>query len=126
MKISFKNKIKNTLIILVIFLTLSYSVVITFLFLNKHSKSSSEYDDQTKEIVAQFGSNKISVRVSNQIDNYAVIEEHSIPVGGGGWGVVKKVNGKWQELFMSQYIVLCSLYSQYKLPPGLIGDCVND
>jgi len=81
--------------------------------------------EQEKELISQFSSSTQSVRVSSQIDNYAVIEEHVLPAGGGGWCVMKKESGVWKTVFCSENTDWCSLNQQYGLPPALLYDCVT-
>lgn len=77
--------------------------------------------------MATFSNETNIVSVTNQIDNFAVLDEHGRPPNyhGGGWCVVKKECGKWVDVFCSQDETWCSLYQQYDLPAGLLGNCVN-
>lgn len=110
---------------IIIALLVVYSISITCLYLNKKSVSSSFYDDQANEIINILKRENLRIEVNNQIDNFVALSEHSLPVGGGGWGVYKKENGKWKELFLSSDETWCELYDQYKLPNGLIGKCTK-
>lgn len=111
---------------IIIVLLFIYSILITFLYINKKSVSSIQYEEQSKEIINTFSSKTNGVSVSNQIDNYAVGGEHALPVGGGGWCVYKKVGGKWSRLFCSQDSIWCGLYERYDLPKDLLGECEQE
>lgn len=78
-----------------------------------------------KQIWADLGGDTRSeLKIINLINNYAFITEHALPPGGGGgWGVAKKINGKWERVFNSQDEVFCILYEKYNLPKWLLGEC---
>lgn len=111
---------KITIVLLII-----YSILITYLYANKRSVSSSFYDDQAVEITNFLKRDDLGIEIDNQIDNFVALSQHSLPFGGGGWGVYKKENGEWKELFLSSDETWCELYGQYKLPKGLIGECTK-
>ena len=110
--------------LIIIIISLTYSTAITCLYFNKKSKSSDYYEKQSKDVVLAFEDEKTFVVVLNQIDEYAYVKAGAQPPGGGGgWGVVKKENGQWINLFWSSDAVYCEYYKKYDLPKNLVGDC---
>lgn len=77
-----------------------------------------------QQIWDDIGNEGVEIKIINTIGDYVYITEHSLPPGGGGgWGVVKKENGKWEYVFLSQDEVFCTLYEKYNLPKWLLGEC---